>query len=341
MGVDISDIVIRHETKLSNFSGSLVSVDAFNVIYQFLSSIRQNDGSPLTDLNGNVTSHLSGVFYRTISLMNEGIKPVYVFDGKPSPLKQRTISERRLLKEKAKINLEEAIQKGDVERIAALRRSINYITSDIVDECKTLLGYMGVPFVQAISEGEAQASYMSSVNIVQGVISQDYDCLLFGARRVLRNFTLYGRRRISSRNIYVSVNPEYLELEETLNSLKISREQLVDIAILTGTDFNEGLPRVGAKTALSLIRKNGSLENVLKIKNETIPNLNEIRELFLHPPAVDNIDINFKEPEREKVIQYLCDTHNFSMDRISKSLDDLQLQYNKGRQANLDTFFMS
>ena len=339
MGVDISDIVVKHETKLSNFSGSLVSVDAFNVIYQFLSSIRQNDGSPLTDLNGNVTSHLSGIFYRTISLMNEGIKPIYVFDGKPSTLKQKTISERRLLKEKAKINLEDAIEKGDVEKIASLRRSINYITPEIVDECKTLLRFMGIPFVQAISEGEAQASYMSATNIVQGVISQDYDCLLFGARRVLRNFTLYGRRRISSRNIYVSVNPEYMDLEETLNSLQISRAKLIDIAILTGTDFNEGLPRVGARTALSLIRKNGSLENVLKVKNETIPNLDEIRELFLHPPAVEKIDINFKEPDKENVLKFLCDSHSFSPDRISKSLDDLQLQYNRGRQANLDTFF--
>ena len=339
MGVDISDIVVKHETKLSNFSGSLVSVDAFNVIYQFLSSIRQNDGSPLTDLNGNVTSHLSGIFYRTISLMNEGIKPIYVFDGKPSALKQKTISERRLLKEKAKINLEDAIEKGDVEKIASLRRSINYITLEIVDECKTLLGFMGIPFVQAISEGEAQASYMSATNIVQGVISQDYDCLLFGARRVLRNFTLYGRRRISSRNIYVSVNPEYMDLEETLNSLQISRAKLIDIAILTGTDFNEGLPRVGARTALSLIRKNGSLENVLKVKNETIPNLDEIRELFLHPPAVEKVDINFKEPDKENVMKFLCDSHSFSPERISKSLDDLQLQYNRGRQANLDTFF--
>ena len=314
-------------------------MDAFNVIYQFLSSIRQNDGSPLTDLNGNVTSHLSGIFYRTISLMNEGIKPIYVFDGKPSALKQKTISERRLLKEKAKINLEDAIEKGDVEKIASLRRSINYITLEIVDECKTLLRFMGIPFVQAISEGEAQASYMSATNIVQGVISQDYDCLLFGARRVLRNFTLYGRRRISSRNIYVSVNPEYMDLEETLNSLQISRAKLIDIAILTGTDFNEGLPRVGARTALSLIRKNGSLENVLKVKNETIPNLDEIRELFLHPPAVEKIDINFKEPDKENVLKFLCDSHSFSPDRISKSLDDLQLQYNRGRQANLDTFF--
>lgn len=339
MGVDISDIVIKHETKLSNFSGSLVSVDAFNVIYQFLSSIRQNDGSPLTDLNGNVTSHLSGIFYRTISLMNEGIKPIYVFDGKPSALKQRTISERRLMKEKAKINLEEAIEKGDIEKIASLRRSINYITPEIVEDCKKLLGYMGIPFVQAITEGEAQASFMSSANIVQGVISQDYDCLLFGARKVLRNFTLYGRRRISSRNIYVSVNPEYIELEETLTSLGISREKLIDIAILTGTDFNEGLPRVGAKTALALMRKNGSLENILKLKNETIPNLEEIRQLFLHPPSINNVDTTFREPDKENVIKFLCDSHNFSVDRISKSLDDLQIQFNRGRQANLDTFF--
>ncbi|MHB8361202.1 MAG: flap endonuclease-1 [Thermoplasmataceae archaeon] len=339
MGVNIADIVVKHETKISDFSGSVVSVDAFNIIYQFLSSIRQNDGSPLTDLNGNVTSHLSGLFYKTISLINEGIKPVFVFDGKPSILKQRTISERRLLKEKAKINLEEAIERGDLEKAAKLRRTINYVTPEIVNESKQLLQFMGIPYVQAISEGELQASIMNKNGMVQAVISQDYDCLLFGARKVLRNFTLYGRRRISSRNIYISINPEYIDLQETLQSLGINRETLVDVGILIGTDFNEGLPRVGAKTALSLMRKHGSIEEILKIKNETIPNLDEIRNLFLNPDFVEAPNIKFEHPDRELILKFLCDEHDFSSDRISKYIDDLELQIRKGNQANLDTFF--
>lgn len=339
MGVDISDLVIKHETRISDFSGYLVSVDAFNIIYQFLSSIRQSDGSPLTDLEGNVTSHLSGIFYKTISLMAEGIKPVFVFDGKPSPLKQRTIAERRLIKEKAKLNLEEAIEKGDAERIARLKRTINYVTPEIVEDCKKLLGFMGLPYVQAISEGEAQASSMSATGMVQGVISQDYDCLLFGARRIFRNFTLYGRRRISSRNVYISVNPEYIDLNETLSSLGVSREKLIDIAILIGTDFNESLQRVGAKTAISLMKKYGTLENVLNAKNEFISNLEEIRELFRNPPTVSDIEMKFMEPNKEEILKFLCETHNFSEDRITKGIEELQRQFSKGRQGNLDTFF--
>jgi flap endonuclease-1 len=216
MGVNISDILQKHATNLKEQSGSVVAVDAYNVIYQFLSGIREYDGNPLRDSHGRITSHLSGIFYRTVTMVEQGIRPVYVFDGKPSHLKNRTLEERRLVKEKNYQELQAAIEAGDEERARSLSSRINYVTREITDEAREILGYMGLPYVDAPSEGEAQASVMSKLGLVSGVVSQDYDCLLFGARRVLRNFTMYGRRKVPGRNLYINVNPEFIDLSEVL-----------------------------------------------------------------------------------------------------------------------------
>ena len=339
MGVNLEPILVKHKTALKDFSGNTVSVDAYNMLYQFLSGIRQPDGTPLMDANGNVTSHLSGIFYRTIALMEEGIKPVYVFDGKPSPMKLKTLEERKLLRERNEEELERAIAMQDVEKIARLKRTINRITIEMIEESKHLLEYMGLPYVQAPSEGEAQASVMNGDGIVQAVISQDYDCLLFGARRVLRNFTIYGRRRISSRNIYISVDPEYIDLQENLEILSINRDQLIDIGILVGTDFNDGVRKVGPKTALNLIKKHGNIESVIKEKNFEIPELEKVREIFTKPQADHDVKIKFASPDREKIIDFLCGKHNFSSTRVEPYIEKLTKSLEKGNQFNLDSFF--
>ena len=339
MGVNLEPILVKHKTALKDFSGNTVSVDAYNMLYQFLSGIRQPDGTPLMDANGNVTSHLSGIFYRTIALMEEGIKPVYVFDGKPSPMKLKTLEERKLLRERNEEELERAIAMQDVEKIARLKRTINRITIEMIEESKHLLEYMGLPYVQAPSEGEAQASVMNGDGIVQAVISQDYDCLLFGARRVLRNFTIYGRRRISSRNIYISVDPEYIDLQENLEILSINRDQLIDIGILVGTDFNDGVRKVGPKTALNLIKKHGNIESVIKEKNFEIPELEKVREIFTKPQADHDVKIKFGSPDREKIIDFLCGKHSFSSTRVEPYIEKLTKSLEKGNQFNLDSFF--
>lgn len=339
MGVNLEPILIKHKTALKDFSGNTVSVDAYNMLYQFLSGIRQPDGTPLMDSGGNITSHLSGIFYRTIALMEDGIRPVYVFDGKPSPMKLRTLEERKMLRERNEEELEKAIAGQDIEKIARLKRTINRITGDMIDESKHLLEYMGLPYVQAPSEGEAQASVMSSDGTVQAVISQDYDCLLFGARRVLRNFTIYGRRRISSRNIYISVDPEYIDLQENLEALGINREQLVDLGILVGTDFNDGVRKVGPKTALSLIKKHGRIEDVIREKGYEIPELENVREIFLKPVASHETAIKFGTPDREKIVDFLCGRHSFSPTRVEPYIEKLIHAMDRGNQFSLDSFF--
>ena len=339
MGVDISDILVKHPTTLKDQKGLRMGVDAYNILYQFLSSIRQPDGTPLMDSSQNVTSHLSGIFYRTINMVEAGIRPVFVFDGKPSELKNRTIEARKLVKEKTREELQIAIEQGDQERIRSLSSRLNYITRGMVEESKELLGYMGIPYVQAPSEGEAQASVMSKRSLVDGVISQDYDCLLFGAKRVFRNLTLMGRRKLPGRNIYVNVSPEYIDLEENLNRLEITWEQLVQIGVLVGTDFNSGVARIGAKTALNLMKKHGDIEAVLRAKDTAIENLQEILELFENPPFAEPGDTEFSRADPDAIRQFLCDRHNFSRNRVDPYIDILLTSEKRDSQRNLDSFF--
>ncbi len=339
MGVDISGILVKHQTSLKEQSGLTLSIDGYNILYQFLSSIRQPDGTPLMDSMGRVTSHLSGIFYRTINMIEAGIKPVYVFDGKPSELKNRTIEARVLMKEKAKLELEEARAAGDEERVRSLSARTSHLTRDMVNEARTLLDYMGVPNLVAPSEGEAQASLMSKHGIVDGVVSQDYDCLMFGAKRVFRNFTFFGRRKVPGRNMYINVVPEYMDLGENLEKLQITHEQLIHIGILVGTDFNRGLYKVGAKTALNLIRKHGDIYGALKAKEASIDNLEQILDLFRNPPYSEYTDVQMQKPDPSKIVEFLCNEHGFAPNRIENYIGTLQELQQKQSQKSLDSFF--
>jgi flap endonuclease-1 len=339
MGVDLSDIVVKRKITIKDLANMTVAIDAYNIIYQFLSSIRQPDGTPLMDRSGNVTSHLSGIFYRTITMLENEIKPVYVFDGKPFRLKNRTLEERRIVKEKNISDLEKAREEGDVEKIRSLSSRINYINGDMIREIKELLTYMGIPYVQAPTEGEAQASWMNGKDLVQGVISQDYDCLLFGAKQIYRNITIYGRRKVSGKNIYINVTPEVIDSAETFRALGMTRENMIDVAVLVGTDFNTGIDRVGARTAVKLIRKYGTIEEVLKAKNREIENLQEIKAFFMNPPVEENPDTNLHEVKKDEIFSMLCDRHDFSRDRVSPYIANLEKIHRKASQFNLDSFF--
>lgn len=264
MGVDISDIVESKEIELSDLRGKSVAIDGYNTLYQFLSIIRQPDGTPLMDRNGRITSHLSGLFYRTVNIMEMGIKPAFVFDGKAPELKGRTILERMERREKAELEWKQAVEAGDMEKARIMSQQSSRLTKDMVDESKQLLTMMGIPWVQAPGEGEAQAAYMALKGAVFASASQDFDSLLFGAPKLVRNLTITGKRKVPRKNIYREVKPEIIELNTVLSALGITREQLIDIGILIGTDFNEGIKNVGPKKALKYIKTYGNLENVMK-----------------------------------------------------------------------------
>lgn len=333
MGVDLGDLLHRKKIDISDLSSRWVAVDAFNTLYQFLSIIRQRDGTPLMDSSGRVTSHLSGILYRTTSLVEAGVKVAFIFDGQPHPFKAGTIQNRAEAREKAAAAWEEARASGeDGFKYAQAASKLN---SEILEDSKRLIEAMGLPIVQAPSEGEAQAAYMAARGDVHIVGSQDYDALLFGAPRVVRNLAITGKRKLPKKNVYVEVEPEEIELEDELSRLGISRQQLVEIGILCGTDYNLGLPRVGPKTALRLIKEHGSIEAVLAGQEGAIPGSQEIREFFLNPVVTEDYNIKMSKPMRDEVISFLSEERNFDVDRVEKTVRRLEEAYKVG-QSTLD-----
>ncbi len=339
MGVDISDIIVSHEIRFSELKGKVVAIDAYNTLYQFLSIIRQPDGTPLRDSYGRVTSHLSGLLYRTANYLAEGIKPVYVFDGRPPELKMRTVEERMKIRIRAREEWERALKEGKTEEARMKAQQASYLTREMVDEAKKLLDYMGIPWVQAPSEGEAQAAYMASKGDAYASASQDFDSLLFGAPRLVRNMAITGRRKLPRKNVYVEIKPEIIILEENLRALGITREQLVDIGILVGTDYNEGIRGIGPKTALKLIQKHGNLENVMQERGIEIENYEEIRAIFLNPPVVENYELVWRELDEKGLLEFLCDEHDFSRDRVMSAVEKIKMFRKYREQKSLDAWF--
>jgi len=341
MGVDITEIITAHEIKFGDLKNKSVAIDAHNSLYQFLAIIRQPDGTPLMDSHGRITSHLSGLLYRTANLVEEGIKPVYVFDGKPLPLKIKTIEARIEIRTRAEEEWKKALAEGDLERARMKAQQALRLTDVMIAEAKRLLEYMGVPYVQAPDgcEGEAQASYMARKGDVWASASQDYDSLLFGSPNLVRNLTITGRRKLPRKNVYVEVKPERISLEENLKNLGITREQLIDIGILVGTDFNDGVKGIGPKKALKLIRDKGSLENIMKDMGIEIEHYEEIREIFLNPPTTDDYRLRWGGMDEEKVLSMLCDEYEFSESRVKGALEKMKKIEEISSQASLDRWF--
>ena len=315
MGVKFKDIVSPEEISLKDLEGRTVAIDAYNTIYQFLSGIRQRDGSPLMDHKGNVTSHLSGILYRTSSIVDKGIKPIYVFDGESHEHKAKTLEQRRAIKEEAMEKWEEAKAAGNIDEARKFAIRTSRMSPYILESSKQLLEYMGIPYVQAIGEGEAQGAYMVEQGDAWAVASQDYDCLLFGAPRIVRNLTLSGGLS----------NLEYLELEKVLNEIDLTREQLIDVALMVGTDFNEGIHGIGAKTGLKLIRNN-SLEDILVQKGITEVSVepDELRDIFLKHEVNTDYKIKFKSAKTDKLVEFMCEEHGFSESRVLNVTEKLK-----------------
>lgn len=332
MGVDLSDLFEKKEIELSELRGKVIAIDAHNTLYQFLSIIRQRDGTPLIDSHGEITSHLSGFLYRTTNLIEEGIKPVYVFDGAPPQFKRAVIEERKKIRIEAFEKWEEARAKGEEEAFKHAQAS-SHIKGSMIDDAKGLLDFMGIPVVQAPGEGEAQAAFMVQNKDAYAAGSQDYDALLFGASIVVRNLAVTGKRKLPGKSIYVDVKPEIIELEKGLLKLEISREQLIDIALLIGTDYNEGIKGIGPKKAPKLIKKHGSIEGALNGLNADIEKLAEIKALFLNPDVTSDYDLKWKKPEGEAIIKFLCAEHDFSEARVSKAVERLLEASDKGQQT--------
>lgn len=327
VGVRIGDIIPAEavdKTEIRTLGGKTIALDTYNILYQFLSTIRGSDGRPLMDRRGRITSHLSGLFFRTVNLLAEGVKPVFVFDGRPPELKRETIEKRVVSRSEARRQYGEALQAGDLETARKMAQRAAALEQYMVDSSAELLKRMGVPYVMAPSEGEAQAAYMASKGDVYASGSQDMDSLLFGSPRLVRNLSIVGRRKLPGKKAYVEVQPEIIHLDRLLKALSISRDQLIDIGILVGTDYSPPIEGVGPKTALKIVREHGSIENaVSKGVIEIDFDYQSVRSLFKNPSVSDNYRIEWGEVERDEVVQLLCGEYDFSEDRVVKALDML------------------
>ncbi len=349
MGVNIRDIIPGEARKvvddLRTLRGKIIVIDGYNALYQFLTAIRQPDGTPLMDSQGRITSHLSGLFYRTINIMENGIKPAYVFDGKPPELKAKEIERRRKIKEDAAAKYTEALKRGDIEAARRYAMMSAKLTDEMVRDAKRLLDAMGIPWVQAPAEGEAQAAYIASRGDAWASASQDYDSLLFGSPRLVRNLAITGKRKLPRKNVYIEIKPEVVELSVLLERLRITREQLIDVGILVGTDYNpDGIKGIGPKKALQYIKTYGSLEKLpdALLGGESKEELVKIREYFLNPPVEKNYRLEWREPDRGKVFEILVDEHDFSQERVKNAFERLMKAYReniRSRQMGLEAWF--
>jgi flap endonuclease-1 len=346
MGLNIREIIPRRELEVSELQDKVLCVDAFNALYQFLSTIRQPDGTPLMDNKKRVTSHLSGIFYRNINLLEEGMKLVYVFDGRPPGLKDKIHKERQDIREIERERYEEARSESDMEGMKRYSSQLLRLNDEMIEESKELLVAMGIPVVQAPSEGEAQAAHMARINTkVYASVSQDYDSLLFGAPRLIRNLTVSKRRK--TYNGYVEVKPEIIELEKVFNFLEINLEQLICLGILIGTDYNpKGIPRIGQKKALEIVKKykvpyeifKSVEEQIMSLPEEDMFNWQEIFALF-YKPDVSKQDFEFNPFDEDKIKEILVNRHDFSEERVQKQIDRLKELKQKNQQKNLGKWF--
>ena len=338
MGVNLTPIIIKKVLSLEDLRGKSLAVDAQNYLYQFLSLIRMQNGTPLQDSHGNFTSHLAGLLFRSTRLIHDyDMYLVFVFDGPPPRLKQKEITKRREMREKATREWQDALKTGDYATAFSKAVMSSHLTRPMIEDSKRLLQLLGIPFVQAPSEAEAQAAYMAQVGDVWAASSKDYDSLLFGAPRLQRYLTISGREFLPSKGISRPLEPELIELDSFLSAHGITREQLIDLAILIGTDFNEGIKGIGPRKALKLVKDYGTLDNMPEEINKRLEdqNCHEIQRFFLEPEITKDYPLQYDELQEGELYRFLCDERDFSRDRVATVILRMRNYYANRKQSGL------
>lgn len=323
MGVLLTPIVVKDTIALADLRGRRLAVDAHGELYQFLALIRLPDGTPLRDAAGRVTSHLSGLFYRTTRLIADfGLQLVFVFDGRPPVQKKAEIERRRQVRQRYEAEADAARRAGDLAQAYSKSTMTSRLTPEMAADARELLRLMGMPIVQAPSEAEAQAAHIAQRGDVWAAASKDYDTLLFGAPRLVRFLTISGREFLPSRGTSRPIVPESIDLQSMLNALEITRAQLVDVGLLVGTDFHTGIKGIGAKKALALVKRFGAIEQMpVEIRDAFGADLDRLRQIYLEPEVRDDYRIEAERCDVDGVVRFLCDEHAFARDRVMAALE--------------------
>ena len=340
MGVKIFELVPAREIELDSLAGKTLAVDSSLFLYQFLTTIRQRDGTLLMDSKGNVTSHLAGLFNRTVKLMEKQIGLAFVFDGKPPELKNREKERRAGLKQEAEAKYKIAVEKKDIDEMKKYAARTTRLTHEMVKEAKELIQALGLPVVQAPSEGEAQAAHLVKKGDAYAVASQDADSLMFGASRLVRNLAITGRRKKAGKIGFETVRPEIIELQEVLNSMGIDNDQLIALGMLIGTDYNiGGIKGVGPKNGLKLVKEHKKDFDALFKKAEWDKHFGfpwtDVFYTIKKMPVESKYDLAQAPVDREKVSEILVEKHDFSPERVNSALDKLLKAREKKKQKGL------
>ncbi len=339
MGVQLGSLVVKQETSLKDLRGKTLAVDASSIIHQFLALVRYPTGVPLIDGEGHITSSLAGLFYRSTKLIyRHGIELIFVFDGKRPSIKFAWLKEEEREKRRRRFekNLREwrqALDRGDLRSAFSKAVTTGMIDSDIIGDAKRLLFLLGIPTVQAPGEAEAQACLLAKRGRAWAVNSRDFDCLLFGTPRMARYVSIAGVYR----GVGMPSRPEIIELKSALQNLGLTHSQLIDMAILMGTDYNRGLKGIGPRNALKLIRNYGSLEKmptdiVLRLPD----NPEEIRQNFKNPLVDKEYSLVSGEFDPEGVTNFLCGERGFREKSVRSTLEHMDRASAKGKQISLD-----
>ncbi|MBS1267065.1 MAG: Flap endonuclease 1 [Candidatus Woesearchaeota archaeon] len=338
MGTNLKDLIEFKEISFQELQNKKVVIDTYNMLYQFLSNIRQRDGSLLRDSKGNVTSHLTGLLSRTIKFLELGLKPAFVFDGEPPELKQKERNRRKKLKLQAKADYENAKAKGDIKAMRKYASRTSRLTAEMVDESKELIRALGCPVIQAPCEGEAQAAHIVNNRDAFAVVSQDYDTLLYGAKKIIKNLSISKRKKQRNKLVYDKQGILIIDFEDNLSKLGISREQLIVLAILIGTDFNiGGVKGIGPKRGFKLVKKSSPEQIFKQVDWEFEPSWKEIFEIFTKMPVTDDYDLIWQELDYENLKKILS-KHDFSKQRIDKTIKRLNKISKKKQQTGLGEF---
>ncbi len=291
-----------------------------------------------------MTGHILGLFNRSIMLMEKGVRPCWVFDGKPPEAKKRTLNERKKKKEQAEQNRQEALEEGDMDKVLKYAGMSVKVTSQMTNDAKELVRLLGLPVIEAPSEAEAECSIMAKAGKVYAVATEDMDCLTFGCPILLRDFTNKDDPVIE------------IKLDIVLKDLNITMDQFIDICILCGCDYADSIDGIGPIKAHKLIQEYKNIEGVLayvdeynkdgKKKKKFIYDLEtfpyeEARKLFRNPECSDpeKIELKFLTPDYEGLKKFLVEGKGFAESRIDSAMKRIEAAKEKANQSRLDSFF--
>lgn len=334
---DVASHAIK-ENEIKNYFGRKVAIDASMSLYQFLIAVRQEGGQQLTSADGETTSHLMGFFYRTIRMVDNGIKPVYVFDGKPPTMKAGELEKRKEKREEAQVALDKAKEEGNMEEVDKQSKRLVKVGKEHVEECKRLLKCMGIPFVAAPCEAEAQCAELVKGGKVYAAGTEDMDTLTFGTNILLRHLTFSEARKMPIKEFY---------LDKVLEGFEMTQDQFIDLCILLGCDYVDKIKGIGPKKAIELVKKHKTIEEILsnldKTKYPPPENwmYNEARRLFKSPevtPAGD-LDLKWEKPDEEALVKFMCEEKGFQEERIRNGAKKLLKARQGSTQGRLDSFF--